>query len=320
MKILIASHIHEDAINTLQDQHEVVFAIGVNSDVMTELIKDCEVLIFRSGVQISADLMAKARQLRLIIRAGSGMDNIDFDYVRKRDIRLVRIPGPGARAVAEMSFALMLSLSRNMFQADRMWRQGQWVKQQMTGHLLKGKVLGIVGLGNIGTETARLGQAWGMTIIACAEHLTRERIETAAASGIDLVHCDEVFARADYIILHVPLKNSTRYMVNRQAFELMKPGAFLINLARGGVVNEQDLIEALRSGRLAGAALDVHEAEGEGNISPLAGLENVILTPHIGGNTFDTQREIGEIILKTLASFKHHILNHEIATPSPIYR
>jgi D-3-phosphoglycerate dehydrogenase / 2-oxoglutarate reductase len=319
MKIIIASHIHEEAVNSLREQHDVVFAVGVNKDVMKELIKDCDVLVFRSGVQITADLLAEAAQLRLIVRAGSGMDNIDFDYVRERDIRLVRIPGPGARAVAEMSFALMLTLSRNVIKADELWRQGQWVKQQMTGYLLRGKVLGIVGLGNIGSQTASLGQAWGMRIIACAEHLTPDRIKSAADRGIQLVTCADVFARADYISLHVPLKDSTRYMVDRRAFELMKPGAFLINLARGGVVNEQDLIDALRSGRLAGAALDVHEGEGDGRISPLAGIENVILTPHIGANTFDTQREIGEIILETIASSQHQLPGYEIEVPLPIY-
>jgi D-3-phosphoglycerate dehydrogenase / 2-oxoglutarate reductase len=316
MKILIASPIHEEALNALKEQHHVSCTFGEKDEVLVEQIKDAEVLIFRSGVKITADLMEKAPRLKLIVRAGSGMDNIDFDYVRERDVRLVRIPGPGARAVAEMSFTLMLALARNLNKADQEWRQGHWVKQQMTGYLLNRKVLGIVGLGNIGTQTARLGQAWGMSVVACAEHTSSERIDAARAQGIELVSCEEVLARADFISLHVPLKDSTRYMIDQRAFKLIKAGAFLINMARGGVVNERDLIEALRSGMLAGAGLDVHEAEGEGKISPLAEFENVILTPHIGASTYDTQYEIGEIILETVASYQNQFQEgHPIQVP-----
>jgi phosphoglycerate dehydrogenase-like enzyme len=237
------------------------------------------------------------------MRAGSGIDNIDLDYVFENDIKLVRIPGPGAKAVAEMSFALMLALARNVLKADRLLRQGHWAKHELTGHLLQGKVLGVVGAGNIGIRVGHLGHAWGMEVLGCVEHPTPEAAFRLSRSGIRLAPLPAVLAGSDFVSLHVPLQASTRNLINAESLAQMKPGAFLVNLARGGVVDEAALYEALRSGHLAGAALDVHEREGQGKISPLAELENVILTPHIGAGTIDSQREIGEIILESIHSY-----------------
>lgn len=306
MKILVASSIDPSTLDTLKKQHDVICAFNASTDRLKELIVDREVLIFRSGVQITAEVMASAPNLKLILRGGSGVDNIDLDYVMQRGIRLVRIPGPGAKAVAEMSFALMLSLARNVMQADRLLREGKWAKHEMTGHQLTGKVLGIVGAGNIGARTGELGVLWGMQVIGCVEHPGPEAAARLLMKGITLVDFEEVLARSDFISLHVPLKESTRGMINEEAIKKMKPGAFLINLARGGVVDEMALRAALVEGRLAGAALDVHKEEGNGKISPLADLPNVILTPHIGASTFDAQREIGTIILEQLELFAQH--------------
>lgn len=303
MRILVASSIHEDALQTLQRDHDVICAYGASREKLLEVIPDREVIIFRSGVQITGEVMEHAPDLKLLIRGGSGTDNIDLPYVAERGLELVRIPGPGARAVAEMSFTLMLALARNLLVADDKWRAGHWVKQQMTGHLLEGKTLGIIGLGNIGSTVAQMGLAWGMNVIGCVETPTPERHEKMAAKGIRLTSFEEVLSEADFISVHVPLKPDTRYMINADAIARMKPGAFLLNLARGGVVDEAALLAALEEGRLAGAGLDVHEREGEGNISPLAGLPNVVLTPHIGAGTVDTQRLIGAIILQTLSEF-----------------
>jgi phosphoglycerate dehydrogenase-like enzyme len=301
LRILIASSISSDAIEALRQQHDVICAFGASEETLKELIVDREVLIFRSGVQITADVMAQAPDLRLILRAGSGYDNIDLNYVLQQEIRFIRIPGPGAQAVAEMSFALMLALARNVLIADREWRQGHWVKQQMKGHLLTGKVLGIIGAGNIGRCTGALGVAWGMDVIGCVEHPLPETLANLQATGIEPVTCSEVLSQADFVSIHVPLKDSTRNMIDAPELAQMKRGSFLINLARGGVVNEHAVYDALTSGHLAGAALDVHAREGEGNISPLAELDNVILTPHIGASTLDSQRKIGQIILSYVA-------------------
>jgi D-3-phosphoglycerate dehydrogenase / 2-oxoglutarate reductase len=318
MKILIASSIYPDAIAQLRLRHDVVCAFGADEETLKKQIAGCEALIFRSGVQITADVMRAAPELELIMRAGSGIDNIDLDYVREKDIKLVRIPGPGAKAVAEMSFALMLGLARNVLKADRLLRQGYWAKQELTGHLLQGKVLGIVGAGNIGIQVGRLGDAWGMEVLGCVEHPSPETAARLSQYGIELAPLKAVLASSDFVSLHVPLKETTRHLINEERLAKMKPGAFLVNLARGGVVDEAALYEALCSGRLAGAALDVHAQEGHGKISPLAELDNVILTPHIGAGAIDSQREIGDIVMETIRSHTAEPFDREMALETEI--
>ncbi len=304
MKILIASKIYADSIEKLKEDHEVVCAFGADKETLKSLIWDCDVLVFRSGVEISADVMAAAPSLKLLLRAGSGVDNLDLDYISQRGLRLIRIPGPGAKAVAELSFAMMLALARNLLEADRLTRGGRWAKNELTGYLLTGKVLGVLGAGNIGSRVGSMGVAWGMDVLACVAHPSPDRAKQFAQMGIQMTTDEDVIARADFLSVHVPLTTSNRNLINKEALATMRPGAYLVNLARGGVVDEAALFDALTEGRLGGAALDVHQAEGEGKISPLAELKNVILTPHIGASTFDSQREIGEIIIETVKSFK----------------
>jgi D-3-phosphoglycerate dehydrogenase / 2-oxoglutarate reductase len=304
MKILIASPIDADAMETLGSQHDLIYAPDAKDEALRSLIPDREALIFRSGVQITAEVMACAPGLRLLIRAGSGLDNIDLDYVRRHNLQLVRIPEPGARAVAELTFAHMLALARNVRLADHLLRQGHWTKHTLTGYLLQEKTLGIVGAGSIGATVGQMGAAWGMHVIGCVEHPSVEKSLLLQERGIELTTFEQVVERADFLTIHVPLKESTRYLINASVLARMKPGSFLINLARGGVVDEAALLQALRAGdRLAGAALDVHQQEGEGKISPLAELPNVILTPHIGATTVDTQREIGRRVLQVFESY-----------------
>lgn len=298
MKILIASPIWPDTIAILEQEHEVVCAFGAPSEQLAELITDADVLVFRSGVQITADVLAQGRRLRKILRAGSGVDNIDMGYVHTHQLPLVRIPGPGAKAVAELAFAMMLILAREIGIADRALRSGRWTKRERMGYLLTGKTVGIVGLGNIGSRVAKLGQGWGMRAIGCVEFPTAARRKAMAQNDIALVNLEQVLAEADFLSVHVPLQESTCNLIDNSALALVKPTAYLTNLARGGVVDEQALYEALVNGRLAGAGLDVHEQEGEGAVSPLADLDNVVLTPHIGAGTVDSQREIGDIVLQ----------------------
>ncbi len=304
MKVLLASPIHDTALRRLQERYDVSTAYDAPEAVLKERIRGCDALVFRSGVTISAGVMAQAPNLQLAIRAGSGCENIDHDYVREHGIELVRVPGPGAKAVAEMAFALMLALARNILPADRQLRQGRWVKHQMTGWLLTGKTLGVVGVGNIGTRVAQMAVAWGMEVVGCVEQYSAEQAADLAAQGIRLTTLEEVLTASDIVSLHVPRTPATTRLINRDTLRLMKPGAFLVNLARGGVVDEQALGEALASGHLRGAALDVHEAEGEGKVSPLAALDQVILTPHIGAGTYDSQRELGDIVVERIRAFE----------------
>lgn len=303
MKILIASPIHADALDQLTAKHDVVCQYGASEAELTQLIVDREVLVFRSGVQISASVMAAAPELKLLLRAGSGVDNIDMEYVQTRGLELVRIPGPGAKAVAELSFAFMLALARNLLAADSKTRQGVWAKNELTGYTLTGKRLGIVGAGNIGGRTGQLGAAWGMDVIGCVEFPSPEIADELAQKGIRMTTFEEVMRTSDFVSIHVPLQASTRNLINAETLSWMKPTAYLMNLARGGVVDEQALYEALVEGRLKGAALDVHAQEGPGKISPLASLPNVILTPHIGAGSFDSQREIGEIVVDQVEAY-----------------
>ena len=304
MKILIASRIDPGALSRLQAGHDVRCAYGAPEAELCRAIADREALVFRSGVEITAAVLEAAPQLRLIVRGGSGLDNIDLASVERRRIRFERIPGPGAQAVAELAFALMLALARNVLPADRLMRQGRFAKAAMTGYLLHGKTLGVIGAGNIGSKVGQMGVAWGMRVLGCTANRVEREAQRLAALGIRRTTLDEVLRRSDFVSVHVPLQDSTRNLIGDDAIARMKRGAYLVNLARGGVVDEGALQRALASGQLAGAGLDVHEREGDGNVSPLAGFDNVVLTPHIGASTHDSQREIGDVIVRTIEAFE----------------
>lgn len=304
MKILIASPIDPETLAELERRYTVICAFDAPPETLKSAIQGCEVLIFRSGVKINRDVLQAGSDLQLIIRAGSGLDNIDMECVRERGLELVRIPEPGARAVAEMSFAFMLALSRSLLLADRKTKEGHWIKHEVEGYLLRGKTLGIVGAGNIGSTVGHMGADWGMEVIGCVEHPALPRADELIAKGVRLTSFEEVISRSDYISIHVPFKDSTRNLINADVIHRMKPGVFVINLARGGVLDEQALLAAMTNGGpVRGAALDVHKQEGEGKVSPLAGLPNVILSPHIGAMTIDTQREIGCRIIEAVRKF-----------------
>jgi len=304
VKVLVASDLCPRALRHLQARHDLRLAIGAEESELRAAIADRDVLVFRSGVEITRAVLASAPSLRVLIRAGSGLDNLDVAFARERRLILFRIPEPGAQAVAELAFAFMLHLAREVRWNDQEIRQGHWTKASTTGYLLRGKILGIVGAGNIGSRVGEMGAAWGMKPLACVESPTPGVRDQLASKGIRLVDLKEVAERADFLTIHVPKQASTLNLIGRDVLSWMKPTAFLINLARGGVVDEEALLEGLTGpGAPAGAALDVHAVEGQGSISPLASLENVVLTPHIGATTVDTQRQIGERVIEILDAF-----------------
>jgi phosphoglycerate dehydrogenase-like enzyme len=300
MEILLLSPIDPEAVTRLRAHHSVVEApsgdgVGANENP--------EVLIFRSGVDVGDEALAAMPRLRLIVRAGSGFDNIDLASARRRGVRVVRIPGPAADAVAEFAMALMLAVARRIVTADSEVRAGRWPKHELGGSLLRGKVLGIVGTGNIGGRLGELAAAWGMTVMGCVAHPEDYDREALARRGIELVDFDAVIGAADFLSVNCPLDDTTRDLIDARVLSAMKPGAVLVNTARGGIVDEVAVGDALRSGRLAGAAFDVHEVEGDGAISPLAAFPNVVLSPHIAAMAHETQRDIGRRVIELIDAF-----------------
>lgn len=313
MKVLVVSPLDPSALDRLRALHDVRQAVNPNLADFRSAIADRQVVAVRSGVMISGEVMSAAPDLRLIVRAGSGLDNIDLDHARSRCIRVVRIPGMSAQPVAEMTFALLLALARNVVTADRQLRQGHWPKADLGGPLLRGKTLGVVGAGNIGGLVGEMAAAWGLRVLGCVGHPNDRVRRSLAARGITLTDVDTVVADSDVVTLHVPLDESTRHLVDSEVLDRMRPGSLLVNMARGGVVDEKALLEALTHGRtVAGAALDVHETEGEGTVSPLADLDNVVLTPHIGAMALDSQRLIGERVIELVDAFEAGRVEEEV--------
>ena len=305
MKILLASSIDSAAIEALERDHDVVRAINAPEDELAALIADREAVVFRSGVTISAAVLDAAPNLALLVRAGSGLDNIDVAHAHARGVQVVRVPGSSAQPVAELTFALLLSLVRNVSLADRLLREGHWPKAKLGGPLLTGKTIGIIGAGRIGSRVGEMAAAWGLRAIGCVDRSVPMVAAALASRGITLTDFDTVVAESDFLCLHLPLDERTHHIVDADVLARMKPGSFLINMARGGVVNEAALYTALtEGGPLLGAALDVHEREGEGTISPLGALPNVVLTPHIGAMANDSQRLIGERVVELVRAYE----------------
>jgi len=313
VKILLASPIDPGTVAALEQQYDVKQALKVDPDGLKDAIADRETVVLRSGVQLTADAMAAAPGLRLLVRAGAGLDNIDLDYAASNGVRVVRIPGMSAPPVAEFTFALLLSLARKVTVADRLLREGHWPKPQLGGHLLHGKTLGIMGAGNIGGLVGQMGAAWGMRVIGCVGSPNDSVAQNLLGRGITMVGHEQVLTESDFLCLHVPLDDSTRHMIGAAELARMKPGSMLINVARGGVVDEAALYDALADGTtVVGAAMDVHETEGEGTISRFADLDNVVLTPHIGAMALDSQRLIGDRVVELLHAYQQGQLDQEI--------
>ncbi len=308
MKILIASKVDPATTEQLEQHHELVRAVDGKEAELVAAVEGCDAIVFRSGVQINRTVMEASKNLSLLVRAGSGLDNVDVDYIEEAGLELVRIGEPGGKAVAELAFAFMLSLSRHLRRADRLTREGTWAKYDLPGRLVSGKTLGIVGCGMIGTRVGAMGAAWGMEVLGCRDPENHRPEVDIGETPIRLAPLEEVLRSADYISVHVPLTDATRGLLGAAELAQMKPNSYLINLSRGGVVDEAALLAELTTpGRLAGAATDVHEREGAGAISPLAHLDNVLLTPHMGAMAIEVQSEIGECII---AAIEHHSLTH----------
>ncbi|MCD6448170.1 MAG: hydroxyacid dehydrogenase [Thermoplasmata archaeon] len=299
MKILITDEVAEEAMNLLKEKHEVVFKELRGEELAREIGK-YDALMVRSATKVTRDIIERAERLKVIGRAGIGVDNIDIDAASEKGIYVVNSPTGSTRSVAELTFALMFALARHIHRADATMRQGIWAKKKLKGIELLGKTLGLIGSGNIAREVAKMANCLGMKVLVYSPHCTQEK---ASEMGAELKSLEDIFRESDFVSLHIPKTEETYHMVDERLLSLMKPTAYLINVARGGVVDEEALYKVLKERKIAGAALDVYEKEPPEK-SPLFELENVVFTPHIGAATKEGQIRAGVIcaeqILKVL--------------------
>jgi D-3-phosphoglycerate dehydrogenase len=300
-KIFIADRIAEIGITYLKSHpgFEVVVEPGLGEAQLCERIRDCEAVIVRSAPRITAPILASAHKLKVIGRAGIGVDNIDVEAATERGVVVLNTPDANAITTTELTLAHILSLSRHLPQADRSVRAGEWKRAQLVGTELAGKTVGIIGFGTIGRIVASRCLGLNMHVVAYDPFVTREVIEQAGAAPGEL---EELLKTSDYVTLHCPLMDKTRHLLNRDRLLTMKPGARLINCARGGLVDEAALLEVIASGHLAGAALDVYEKEPPLG-SPLLKEARIVFTPHLGASTEEAQVAVGVAIARQVAAF-----------------
>ena len=313
MKVVVAEKISSAAIDLLREPRWTIVTPDQVEGKLAAQLQSADALIVRSAVQVDAGLLEHARKLRVIGRAGVGVDNIDLDAATRKGIAVMNTPGANATAVAEHALALMLAMARHISRANELMHAGKWEKKSLQGTELRGKTLGIVGLGRIGMEVARRARAFGMEIVAPDPFVSTA---VAKEQGIRLAKLEEVYAAADYLTLHVGLTPQTAGMINADSVKRMKRGVRLVNCARGELVDEAALAQAVKQGLVAGAALDVFIDEPLKN-SPLTAVENIILTPHIAGSTNEAQEAVGcQIAMQVKEYLKHGVIQNAVNVPS----
>ncbi|MFH1854677.1 MAG: phosphoglycerate dehydrogenase [Candidatus Omnitrophota bacterium] len=287
-KILISDSLSEEGIEILKKvkEFQVDVKLKLSPEELKNIIKDYDCLLVRSGTKVTKDIIESADKMKVIGRAGVGLDNVDLEAASKRGIIVMNTPGGNTISTAEHAMSLILSLSRNIPEADASTKRGEWERKKFMGVELYGKTLGIIGLGRIGSEVARRAGAFGMKIIAYDPFLS---LDKAKELGVESVELSDIFKRSDYITVHTPMTDETKHIIDKKAIERMKKGVRIINCARGGIVDEAALIDGIKSGRVAGAALDVYEKEPPFKDSLLLKCENIILTPHLGASTEEAQ-------------------------------
>jgi D-3-phosphoglycerate dehydrogenase len=302
-KVLVADAISIDGLAPLRDdpRFELTVKPGLKGADLADAIEGADAVLVRSATRITRESLAKAGNLKAIGRAGVGVDTIDVDAASEKGIPVLIAPGGNTISAAELTMALLLSLARKVPAADRSMRAGEWDKKSFSGIELYGKTLGLVGAGRIGSQVAKRARAFGMTVVIYDPYLTKDRARELDAEAAAL---DDVLRRADVISVHVPLTDATKGLIGQAQFARMKKNALVLNVARGGVVDETALLDALQSKRIGGAAIDVFETEPLPADHPFRSLPNVVLTPHLGASTSEAQAkvaiEIAEVIRDVL--------------------
>jgi D-3-phosphoglycerate dehydrogenase len=301
MKVLVSDNLGEDGIRMFEEAPgiDVDVNTGLDADGLKAIIADYDALVIRSATKVTADLLQAAPRLKVVGRAGIGLDNVDIPTATQQGVVVMNTPTGNVVTTAEHAIAMMLALTRNIPTGTATLREGRWEKKKLQGRELFNKVLGIIGYGKIGAIVADRARGLKMNVIIHDPFVTPEQIEKAGFESVDL---DTLYERADYITVHVPKLKNTIGMVNKAAFEKMKPGVMVINCARGGIVNEADLFDALESGIVAGSALDVFETEPPGKC-PLVVHEHVICTPHLGASTREAQTNVAVAVARQIIDF-----------------
>jgi len=300
-RVLVADELSPEGVEILRRAGlEVDVRVGLKPEELEAAIGDYDAIAVRSASKVTARVLEKAHRLKVVGRAGVGVDNVDLEAATRRGVVVMNTPGGSSVTVAELALAMMLALSRHIVPATASVKAGKWEKKRFQGHELAGKTLGVVGIGNIGSVVVDRARAMKMQVIAYDPFISPE---SAAELGVELVMLEDLWRRADVVSLHVPLTDKTRNLVNGETLARMKRGALLVNCARGGLVDEKALAASLASGHLGGAALDVFEKEPASPDNPLLALDRFICTPHLGASTEEAQAAVAVAIAEQLAAY-----------------
>ena len=314
-RVLITDPLHKDGLKILRDcEHlEVVVKPGISGQELKQEIEQCDALIVRSQTKVSAEAIKAGKRLKVIGRAGVGVDNIDVEEATRSGVIVMNAPGGNTVSTAEHTITLLLALSRNITQAQLSLKNNLWERKKYIGTEVCGKVLGIIGLGRIGAAVGKRAKGLGMRVIAYDPFLSLER---AKELGIESKRFEEVLKTADYISVHTPLTPETRHMIGEREFEMMKEGVRVINCARGGIIDEQALLKAIKKGKVKGAALDVFEKEPPRD-NPLLKLDCVVATPHLGASTEEAQVGVAkEMALQIVDALVYGNVRNAVNFPS----
>jgi D-3-phosphoglycerate dehydrogenase len=303
MNVMICDPISPKGIALFKQQSQ--FKVTVLEKRLPEaellpLVAEVEALVVRSETKITRRVIEAAPKLKVVGRAGVGVDNVDVEAATQRGIVVMNTPSGNTISTAELTFSMLMALARHIPQAHGSMKAGEWNRKAFSGTELYSKTLGVLGMGRIGTEVARRAQAFGMTVLAYDPYLSAAR---AKAMGVETLSLEELYARADFITVHMPMTEETKGMINATTMAKMKKGVRLLNCARGGIIIENDLVDAIKSGQVAGAALDVYESEPLAKDHPLRALPQVIMTPHLGASTDEAQENVGIEVAEAITDY-----------------
>lgn len=315
MRVLVSDAISEKGIELLQAAGDIQVDVKtkLSEDELVEIIGDYQALIVRSQTKVTRRIIEHAAKMKIIGRAGVGVDNIDVDAATERGIVVVNAPEGNTIAATEHTIALMLALARNIPQAGELLKAGIWERKKFMGVEVRNKVLGIIGLGKIGSEVAKRAKGLEMTVLAFDPYASPER---AKRIGVELVELPQLLQQSDFITVHLPLTKDTHHLISDREFDIMKDGVRILNVARGGIIDEQALLNALKSGKVAGAAIDVFEKEPMTE-SPLFAMDNVIVTPHLGASTEEAQINVAvDVAEEIIRALRGDLVKNAVNIPS----